>query len=150
MVRFEQGERFVYGPWRVVLEVVGSGGERRTIQQWSVRHRWTTEGGQVRVETPAILTRILGGERVTIEKSGSEERLSRESWGSETLQQGASEWRWLGASETLMAGASETQQAGASEVFYLGSSEVLLMGSSESLRQGASEGIDSVSSPERP
>jgi hypothetical protein len=138
VVRFESGERTVYGPWRIVLEAVGPRGERRTIHQWAVRHRWTTEEGAIRVETPAILTRILGGRRFTAAQSGSESRLAREAWGSEFLQAGASEWRWIGASETLAAGSSETLQLGGTETLFLGSSEVSLQAGSE-LRWGASE-----------
>lgn len=139
VVLSEQGERYVYGPWHAVLEAVTTGGERKTIHQWVVRHRWTTGGVSVRVQTPAILTRIQGGERVTVEVSGSEQRLSREAWGSEWLQAGASEWRWSGASETLLAGASELQATGASERLWLGASEIVRGGASERRWGGGSE-----------
>ncbi|HXX93252.1 MAG TPA: DUF4912 domain-containing protein [Planctomycetota bacterium] len=138
VIRLESGEKTVFGPWRIVLEAVGSKGERRTIHQWAVRHRWTTEQGGVRVETPAILTRILGGRRLTAARSGSDERLAREAWGSELLQAGASEWRWIGASESLAAGSSETLQLGSTETLFLGASERSELGGSE-LRWGASE-----------
>jgi hypothetical protein len=138
VIRLESGEKTVYGPWRIVLEAVGSKGERRTIHQWAVRHRWTTEQGAVRVETPAILTRILGGRRLTAARSGSDERLAREAWGSELLQAGASEWRWIGASESLAAGSSETLHLGSTETLFLGASERSELGGSE-LRWGASE-----------
>src|SRR6185436_19085154 len=105
VLRTEGGERFVYGPWHAVLEVVGAGGVRRTIHQWIIRHRWSTGEVAGRVETPVILTRILGGERRTVEVGGSEQHQLREAWGSEWLQVGASEWRFAGASETLFAGA---------------------------------------------
>jgi hypothetical protein len=138
IVRFEGGEKTVYGPWKIVLEAVGPRGERRSVHQWAVRHRWTTEEGAIRVETPAILTRIFGGRRVTVATSGSDERLARESWGSELLQAGASEWRWIGASETLAGGSSETLQLGATESLFIGGSETSERGGSE-LRWGASE-----------
>jgi hypothetical protein len=137
--RYAGGERFVYGPWRMTLETVGPSGERRTIQQWMVRHQWTTEGGSVRVQTPAILQRILGGRRATLTQGGSEERMGEEMWGSELVQLGASEWRWLGASETMLAGASEVVQAGASETLFLGATEVSAAGASEQRWMGASE-----------
>jgi hypothetical protein len=140
VVRLGEGERFVYGPWRILLEAVGLRGERRTIHRWMIRHRWTTEEGAARIETPAILTRILGGARGGLEQSGSELRMRREAWGSEFLQLGASEWRWAGASETLLAGASETQFVGATETLFLGASERQALGGSEILwEQGASE-----------
>jgi hypothetical protein len=139
VVRVEGGERFVYGPWRVTLEAVGLKGERRTIHQWMVRHRWTTEEGTVRVETPAILTRILGGQRFTLQQSGSDQRMTGDVWGSEVLQLGASERRWIGGSETLLAGASETLLLGASETLHLGATEILAGGASEARWGGASE-----------
>jgi len=139
IIKMEGGEKIVYGPWKVVVEAVGSGGERKTIEQWMVRQRWTTHEGMMRVETPAILTRILGGRRVTVVQSGSEARLAQEEWGSQVLQQGASEWRWIGASENMMQGSSEVLQRGSSEFFYLGSSERVYQGSSEMLYLGASE-----------
>jgi hypothetical protein len=148
VVRFESGERVVFGPWRIVMEAVGPLGERRTIHQWAVRHRWTTEEGAIRVETPAILTRILGGRRLTAAQSGSESRLAREAWGSELLQAGASEWRWIGASESLAAGSSETLQLGATETLFLGGSELSEQGGSE-LRWGASERTFPGSSDEK-
>jgi len=139
IIKMEGGEKIVYGPWKVVVEAVGSSGERKTIEQWMVRQRWTTHEGMMRVETPAILTRILGGRRVTVVQSGSEARLAQEEWGSQVLQQGASEWRWIGASENMMQGSSEVLQRGSSELFYMGSSETVYQGSSEMLYLGASE-----------
>jgi hypothetical protein len=140
VVRIGEGERFVYGPWRMVLEAVGPRGERRTIHQWMLRHRWTTEEGSARIETPAILTRILGGTRVVMEQSGSELRMRREAWGSESLQGGASEWRWVGASEIHLGGASETLFGGATETLFIGASERVVLGGSEGLwKQGSSE-----------
>jgi hypothetical protein len=139
VIKMESGEKVVYGPWRVTLQAVGTKGERRTIEQWMIRRRWTTEEGMTRVETPAILVRILGGRRVTVVQSGSESRLAHDVWGSEMLMQGASEWRWIGASENLQMGSSETQQLGASETFYMGSSETIRAGASEMLYLGASE-----------
>jgi hypothetical protein len=139
IIKMEGGEKIVYGPWKVVVEAVGGEGQRKTIEQWMIRQRWTTHEGMMRVETPAILTRILGGRRVTIVQSGSEARLAQEEWGSQVLQQGASEWRWIGASENMLQGSSETLQRGASEIFYLGSSERIYQGSSETIYLGASE-----------
>ena len=139
IIKMEGGEKIVYGPWKVVIEAVGSEGERKTIEQWMVRSRWITHEGMIRVETPAILTRILGGRRVTVVQSGSEARLAQEEWGSQVLQQGASEWRWIGASENMLQGSSEVVQRGSSELFYLGSSETVYQGSSEFLYLGASE-----------
>jgi hypothetical protein len=127
----EGGETSSWGPWTVVLEGVGAQGERRTVHQWMVRHRWTGGGGSERIDTPAVLSRVAGGERVRSLVQGSETRLERESWGSEWLQLGASEWRWIGGSETLLAGASELLQLGASEVARLGSSDVWFLGASE-------------------
>jgi hypothetical protein len=139
IIKMEGGEKVVFGPWKVVVEAVGSEGERRTVESWMVKQRWITHEGMIRVETPAILTRILGGRRVTVAQSGSESRLAQEEWGSQVLQQGASEWRWIGASENMMQGSSEVVQRGSSELFYLGSSERVYQGSSESLYLGASE-----------
>jgi hypothetical protein len=139
IIKMEGGEKIVFGPWKVVIEAVGSEGERKVIEQWMVRSRWITHEGMVRVETPAILTRILGGRRVTVVQSGSESRLAQEEWGSQVLQQGASEWRWIGASENMMQGSSEVVQRGSSELFYLGSSETVYQGSSEMIYLGASE-----------
>lgn len=130
-VRLPDGERTVYGPWRVVIEAVGAGGEKRVIERWQVRHCWTTEEGSVRVETAAVLRRVLNGETVTIVRGGSEDCLARELWGSEVLQLGASEWRWSGSSELLYGGASEYRARGASEAFLLGGSERLFRGASE-------------------
>jgi hypothetical protein len=137
VIKMEGGEKIIFGPWKVVIEAVGSQGERKTIERWMVRQRWTTHEGMVRVETPAILTRILGGRRVTVTQGGSEARLAQEEWGSQVLQLGASEWRWIGASETMMQGSSETIQRGSSELFYLGASETVYQGASEMI--GSSE-----------
>jgi hypothetical protein len=143
IIKYEGGEKIIYGPWKVVIEAVGTQGERKTIERWMIRQRWTTHEGMIRVETPAILTRILGGRRMTIVQGGSEARLAHEEWGSQVLQLGASEWRWAGASETMMQGSSEVVQRGSSELFYLGASETVYQGSSEYLgaseRQGSSE-----------
>ena len=139
VVRTESGEKIIFGPWRVTLEAVGPKGERRTIERWALRRRWTTEEGVIRVQTPALIRRILGGHRLTIIQSGSESRLAHEQWGSEVLQLGASEWRWIGASENMAAGSSETLQAGASETLYLGASETARASSSEEFYLGASE-----------
>jgi hypothetical protein len=139
IIKMEGGQKIVYGPWKVVIEAAGSQGERKTIEQWMIRQRWTTHEGMIRVETPAILTRILGGRRVTVVQSGSEARLAQEEWGSQVLQQGSSEWRWIGASENMLQGSSETVQRGSSELFYMGSSETIYQGSSEMLYLGASE-----------
>jgi hypothetical protein len=143
------GEHAVYGPWHVRIEAVGPGGERRVVQQWVIKHRWITEEGHVVVQTGAILRRVLGGERVTIERGGSEERLARELWGSELLQLGGSERRWAGASERLLGGASEFAYGGASEWRWAGASERLLGGASESAYGGASEALRLGASEER-
>jgi hypothetical protein len=140
IIKTEEGEKIIYGPWRVTLEAVGPKGERRTIERWALRRRWTTEEGVIRVQTPALVRRILGGSRITVVQSGSESRLAFDQWGSEALQLGASEWRWVGASENLAQGASEVLHAGASETLYLGASE--FRSSSESFYLGASETFD--------
>ncbi len=119
-------EQTVYGPWRVVIEALGPGGERRVIDQWAVRRRWTTEEGHVRVETAALVRRVTGGEKVVLHRGGSEERLAGELWGSELLQLGGSEWSWRGSSELLYGGASEYRYAGASEGLLRGASENVL------------------------
>lgn len=134
------GEKIVYGPWRVTLEAVGPKGERRTIERWALRRRWTTEEGVIRVQTPALIRRILGGSRITVVQSGSESRLLQDQWGSEMLQIGASEWPYIGASENLAQGSSEVHQGGASETLYLGASETSY--SSASFYLGASETFD--------
>lgn len=131
IIKMESGEKIVYGPWKMTLEAVGPRGERRTVEQWMVKRRWTTQEGMIRVETPAIITRVLGGRRVTVAQSGSEARLLHDQWGSEQLMQGASEWRWIGASENMMQGSSETVYQGSSEMLYLGASETFSLGSSE-------------------
>jgi hypothetical protein len=136
------GEKIVYGPWRVTLEAVGPKGERRTIERWALRRRWTTEEGVIRVQTPALIRRILGGSRITVVQAGSESRLLQDQWGSEMLQIGASEWPYIGASENLAQGSSEILQGGASETLYLGASESAYQSSSESFYLGASETFD--------
>lgn len=136
------GEKIVYGPWRVTLEAVGPKGERRTIERWALRRRWTTEEGVIRVQTPALIRRILGGSRITVVQAGSESRLLQDQWGSEMLQIGASEWPFIGASENLAQGSSEVLQGGASETLYLGASETAFQSSSEQFYLGASETFD--------
>jgi hypothetical protein len=135
----QEGEKIVYGPWRVTLEAVGPKGERRTIERWALKRRWITEEGVIRVHTPVLLRRILGGQRLTIIQGGSEARLHEEQWGSEMLQIGASEWPFLGASENVAMGASEIVQGGASETLYLGASESAFQHASEQFYLGASE-----------
>jgi hypothetical protein len=150
VIKFEgAGERIVFGPWRIQLEAIGPKGEKKTIEQWAVRHRWTTEEGHVRVDTPAVLTRILGGRRVVTAKGASEERLAQELWGSEVLVGGASEYRWTGASESLLAGSSETLQFGGSETLLAGGSEWIFQAASESLFQGASQAAQRGASEHR-
>ncbi|MBI3856029.1 MAG: DUF4912 domain-containing protein [Planctomycetes bacterium] len=138
VLKMDSGEKIVYGPWRVTLEAVGPRGERKTVEQWMVRRRWTTHEGMIRVETPAVLRRVFGGSRVGVARSGSESRLDHEQGASELLQLGGSEWRWIGASENMALGSSEFLQAGGSEQLYLGSSETFMLGASES-RGGSSE-----------
>jgi hypothetical protein len=105
----------------------------------------------IRVETPAVITRILGGRRVTVAQSGSESRLLHDQWGSEQMMQGASEWRWIGASENMAQGSSELLQIGGSETLYLGASEragaseMLYLGASETFGLGGSESFGSSS-----
>jgi hypothetical protein len=138
VIRTEQGERVVLGPWRVVIYGLDPAGGRRVIARWAIQYSWGAESGGSRIETGPIVERILQGYRMTHFRSGSEARLVRESWASEVLQVGASEWRWLGASESWLAGASETVYLGASESRYLGASETLFVGASETLFVGAS------------
>jgi len=151
IIKLESGEKIVFGPWRMTLEAVGPRGERKTVEQWMVKRRWTTTEGMIRVETPAVITRILGGRRVTVAQSGSESRLLHDQWGSEQMMQGASEWRWIGASENMAQGSSELLQIGGSETLYLGASEragaseMLYLGASETFGLGGSESFGSSS-----
>ncbi len=140
-VRTANEERFVFGPWIVRLEALGPGGERREIERWTVRRQTVIAGGGGRVETSAILLRILGGSRTVVERSGSEERLASAVWGSEEVLRGASEWHWGGATESILSGASETLRAGATEALFGGASEARRIGTSESSWAGASETV---------
>ncbi len=139
VIRFEKGERVVFGPWRVTLHGLDAAGGRRVLDRWGMRASWLTEEGSVKVFTDVVVYRIVQGYRAWVIPLGSEARLAREAWSSEALLQGASEWRWLGGSEVLLAGASETLFRGASERFFLGASETLTLGASETLGAGASE-----------
>ncbi|MEX2145628.1 MAG: DUF4912 domain-containing protein [Candidatus Rokuibacteriota bacterium] len=139
VVRLQHGERVVFGPWRVTIRGVDSHGRRRVIDRWQIHYSWPTEAGGLRIETAPILHRILQGYRMRVVPAGSEARLIGESWASEALQLGASEWSWLGSSEARLAGASELLYLGASESRYLGASEILALGASESFAPGASE-----------
>lgn len=150
VVRYEEGERFVFGPWKIVLEAVGPGGERRTIDRWTLRSRWVTEEGTARVETPEILMKILGGRNAAVLMVGSERRLAKEEWGSEFLQRGASEWRWIGASENMLQGASESLMQGGTETLFLGATEIQALGGSEQGRLGSSESVGGSSDGGRP
>ncbi|MBI3630408.1 MAG: DUF4912 domain-containing protein [Candidatus Rokubacteria bacterium] len=141
VTRTEWGERVTLGPWRVTIYGPGPDGSRRAIDRWAVQYAWLTERGGTRVETLAIVQRILQGYRAGVARGGSEARLMGESWASEALQGGASEWRWLGASEVRLAGASEVLAVGASERRYLGASEFPLAGAGEALFVGASERV---------
>jgi len=139
ILRLQHGERIVYGPWRVTIRGVDPHGRQRILDRWEIHYSWPAEAGGVRVETPAILRRILQGYSTRVVPGGSEARLIGESWASEALQQGASEWTWLAGSEARLAGASELLYLGASEARYLGASESLGQGASESLALGAAE-----------
>jgi hypothetical protein len=141
VTRTEWGERVTLGPWRVTIYGRGPDGSRRAIDRWAVQYAWLTERGGARVETLAIVQRILQGYGAGVARGGSEARLRGESWASEALQSGASEWRWLSASEVRLAGASEVLAVGASESRYLGASELLLAGAGEALFVGASERV---------
>jgi hypothetical protein len=114
-------------------------GGHRILDRWEVHYSWLTEAGTMRVETGPIVRRILESYRTRVMASGSEARLVAESWASEALQVGASEWRWLAGSEARLAGASESRYLGASEVFAFGGSETFSLGASETLSIGASE-----------
>jgi hypothetical protein len=139
VIRMEHGERVVFGPWRVTIHGLDARGGQRIIDRWTIHYSWPTTGGTVRIETAPIVQRILQGYRTVLTTAGSEARLLGESWASESLQMGASEWHWAGASETWLAGASETFYLGASEMRYLGASETVSLGASETLFAGASE-----------
>ena len=125
------GERVVFGPWRVAIHAVGPAGEQRLIDRWTIHYAWPAEGGAVRVDTEQILARIVRGYRAAALGGGSEARLLEEAWGSEALQAGASEWRWLRGSEERLGGASEWLWLGASELLWGGGSERRLAGASE-------------------
>lgn len=120
-----RGEVHVAGPWRVTILEILPGGGRRVIDQWVVRYAWGAAGGSLRVETEAILRRIVAGYRVLSATSGSEERWVREAWSSESLALGASEGAWLGASEAVLGGASETLSLESSPLQWRGGSELL-------------------------
>lgn len=143
VVRLEHGERIEYGPWRVTIHGLDPTGGQRIVDRWQIHYSWLTGAGSARLETAAILRRILQGYSTRAVPGGSETRLIGESWASEALQLGASEWSWLGASEARLAGASELLHLGASESRYLGASEMLAIGASESLALWAS-GIGSA------
>jgi hypothetical protein len=138
VIRFEQGERVVFGPWRVVITGIETGGGRRVLDQWAMRASWLTEEGSVKVFSDVTVYRIMQGYRAWVIPMGSEVRLAREAWSSEALRVGASEWRWIGGSEIWLGGASETLFRGASETLFLGASETVLLGASETLFLGAS------------
>jgi hypothetical protein len=138
VVRFEQGERVVFGPWRVTITGIETGGGRRVLDQWAMRASWLTEEGSVKVFSDVTVYRIMQGYRAWVIPMGSEVRLAREAWSSEALRVGASEWRWIGGSEIWLGGASETFFRGASETLFLGASETVLLGASETLFAGAS------------
>jgi hypothetical protein len=116
-------------------------GGQRIVDRWQIHYSWLTGAGSARLETAAILRRILQGYSTRAVPGGAETRLIGESWASEALQLGASEWSWLGASEARLAGASELLHLGASESRYLGASEMLAIGASEMLAVGASESL---------
>jgi hypothetical protein len=139
ILRMEQGERVVLGPWRVTIQGLDPHGGHRVIDRWEIHYAWATEAGTARVEMGPIWRRIVEGYRSRLLRSGSEERLGAEAWASEALQMGASEWPWLAGSEARLAGASEMLYLGASEVLGVGASERLAMGASEVLALGASE-----------
>jgi len=133
------GERVIFGPWRVAIHAVGPEGEQRLIDRWTIHYAWATEGGRVRVDTEAILARIVRGYRAAALGVGSESRLLEAAWGSEALQAGASEWLWLRGSEAWLGGASAMRWLGASEWLWLGASEFARGAGSEQLVEGASE-----------
>jgi hypothetical protein len=139
VVRFEKGERIVFGPWRVTLVGIETEGSRRVVDQWAMRASWLTEEGSVKVFSDVLVYRIMQGYRAWVIPLGSEVRLAREAWSSEALLQGASEWRWLGGSEIWLGGASETFFRGASETLFMGASETIRLGASETLFAGASQ-----------
>jgi len=92
VIRTEHGERVVFGPWLVVIQQLDPREGQRIIGRWTIHYSWLSEGGTVRVETVPILRQILSGYRASVVPSGSEARLIRESWASESLHLGASEW----------------------------------------------------------
>lgn len=129
-----QGEQRlnVHGPWRVVIYGISPDGERFVLDRWTIQYSWQTAGGSVRVETASIVQRMLAGHRTILVQTGSEARLMQESWSSEALFKGASEWHWIGGSESRLGGASELFFAGASEAMgFLGASEIIAHGASE-------------------
>jgi hypothetical protein len=139
VIRLDHGERVVLGPWKVTIRRLDPHGGHHVLDRWEIHYSWLTRAGTMRVETGPIIRRILEGYCTRVMLSGSEARLMGESWASEALQLGASEWHWLGASEARLAGASESLYLGASEVFALGASEVVVLGASETPWMGASE-----------
>ncbi len=139
VVRLEHGAQVVVGPWEVRISGLDAWGERRTLDRWTVHYAWVTDEEAERVDTPAIVARILRGYRTRVAPVGSEARLDRAAWSSEWLQRGASEWRWLAGGEAELGGASELARLGASELRFLGASELGWPGASEQRFLGASE-----------
>lgn len=139
VIRLEGGERIVLGPWHVTISGLDPDGGHRTLDRWAIYYAWPTEAGSIRVETTPILHRILHAYRSRALHLGSEARVLAESWSSEALSAGASEWQWLGASELQLGGASELRFLGGSELRFLGASETLSLGASELRSLGASE-----------
>jgi hypothetical protein len=146
VVRVQGGEQVLLGPWTVTIRGFAPEGNQRVIDRWTIHYAWTAEGGGIAVQTAPIIQRILQGYRRETTALGSEARLVEASWASESLQVGASEWRWLGGSETWLAGASEIVHGGASEA--LGASEWLRLGASEAVRAGAFMAIESLGASE--
>ncbi len=54
VIKMESGEKVVYGPWKVTLEAVGPKGERKSVEQWTIRRRWR-RGRRVRSRRPGSI-----------------------------------------------------------------------------------------------
>jgi hypothetical protein len=138
IVRQENGERRVFGPWNIAVH----GGDRKTrkhvLHRWTVHSAWNTEEASIRSEIPVMIYRLVAGTRTRALGGGSERRLARESWSSEAMLGGASERRRRSGSEMRLAGASELLSLAGSEWMAQGASEWMAE-AARSARGGASE-----------
>jgi hypothetical protein len=138
IVREEKGERRVFGPWNVAVHGWEKKTGRQTLQRWTVHSSWATEEKSVRTEIPVMVYRLASVIRTRDLGGGSERRLARESWSSETVLGGASESRRRSGSEIRLAGSSDLLFLAASEWMARGASEWMAE-AARSARGGASE-----------